>query len=227
MNILVVEDDELMADVLVHGLREESYNVARAADGRAALRQTGDTTFDLILLDVMLPGMNGLQVARQLRLRGNTVPVLMLTARDAPPEIVTGLDAGADDYLTKPFDLGELIARAKALIRRGKGIPAPIIEVGRLSVNSIEQTIRCDGKIIELSPTEYRILEYLMFRPLVIVSKRQILEHLYDFTWEHHSNVIEAHMSNLRKKLRAAGVEDTVQTIRGSGYRLAKPEDSI
>jgi two-component system response regulator PhoP len=137
------------------------------------------------------------------------------------------LNAGADDYLTKPFDLGELIARAKALIRRGKGVPTPVIEVGRLSVNSVEQTIRCDGKLIDLSPTEYRILEYLMFRPRVIVSKRQILEHLYDFTWEHHSNVIEAHMSNLRKKLRATGIEATVQTVRGSGYRLAKPDDLI
>jgi DNA-binding response OmpR family regulator len=228
MLILIIEDEIRLAESIAAALREgPGFAVDCAHNGLDGTTMAESGNYDLISLDLMLPGIDGLTITKNLRARGDKTPILVLTARDERKYVIGLLNAGADDYLTKPFDLGELIARAKALIRRGKGVPAPIIEVGRLSVNSIEQTIRCDGKIIELSPTEYRILEYLMFRPRVIVSKRQILEHLYDFTWEHHSNVIEAHMSNLRKKLRAAGVEATVQTIRGSGYRLAKPDDSI
>ena len=151
----------------------------------------------------------------------------MLTARDERSLVVTLLNAGADDYLTKPFDLGELIARVKALIRRGKGVAQSLLTVGRLTMNAVEQTVRCDGQLIDLSPTEYRILEYLMFRPRAVVSKRELLEHLYDYTWEHHSNVIEAHISNLRKRLRITGEEATVETVRGRGYRLEAPEPKL
>jgi two-component system response regulator PhoP len=228
MRVLVVEDEIRLAENIATALREgPGFAVDCAHNGHDGMAMAESGNYDLISLDLMLPGIDGLTITRNLRARGDKTPILVLTARDERKYVIGLLNAGADDYLTKPFDLGELIARAKALIRRGKGVPTPVIEVGRLSVNSIEQTIRCDGKLIDLSPTEYRILEYLMFRPRVIVSKRQILEHLYDFTWEHHSNVIEAHMSNLRKKLRVAGVEATVQTIRGSGYRLAKPDDLI
>jgi DNA-binding response OmpR family regulator len=133
------------------------------------------------------------------------------------------LNAGADDYLAKPFDLGELIARAKALIRRGKGAAHPTLRFGGLEVNTLEQTVRRDGVLADLSPTEYRILEYLVHRPRAIVTKRELLEHLYDYNWEHHSNVIEAHVSNLRKKLEAAlpQGEPVIETLRGRGYRLA------
>src|SRR5580700_8945640 len=187
MNILVVEDDELMADVLVHGLREESYNVSRAADGRAALRQTGDTTFDLILLDVMLPGMDGLEVARQLRLRGNTVPVLMLTARDALPDIVTGLDAGADDYLTKPFSFVELLARIRALQRRTAARPKNVLEFEDLvlDVNSYRAFRR--GREIYLSLTEFRLLELLVKNPGRVLSRWAIL----DAVWRNRPDVAE------------------------------------
>ncbi len=228
MRVLVVEDEVRLASNITAAFRQgPGFAVDCAHNGHDGMAMAESGNYDLISLDLMLPGIDGLTITRRLRARGDKTPILVLTARDERNYVIGLLNAGADDYLTKPFDLGELIARTKALIRRGKGTPAPVIEVGRLSVNSVEQTIRCDGKLIDLSPTEYRILEYLMFRPRAVVSKRQMLEHLYDFTWERHSNVIEAHVSNLRKKLRAIGEEATVQTIRGSGYRLAKPDDLI
>ena len=155
-----------------------------------------------------------------MRARGDGTPVLILTARSEPVSIVSLLNAGADDYLTKPFDLGELIARVKALVRRGKGVAHPTLRVGELEMNTLEQTVRRGGRTIELSPTEYRILEYLMHRPRVVVSKKEMLEHLYDYNWEHHSNVIEAHLSNLRKKLDGTEKVPCIETLRGRGYRL-------
>jgi len=146
--------------------------------------------------------------------------VLILTAKSGHGSIIELLNAGADDYLSKPFDLGELIARAKALIRRGKGLADPTLRISDLEVNSVEQTVRRAGELIDLSPTEYRILEYLIHRPRVIVSKRELLEHLYDYNWEHHSNVIEAHVSNLRKKLDKVNRTPSIETLRGRGYRL-------
>jgi DNA-binding response OmpR family regulator len=166
-------------------------------------------------------------VLKRLRGRQDTTPVLVLTARESKDSIVQLLNAGADDYLAKPFDLGELIARAKALIRRGKGAAHPTLSAPGLSVNTLEQSVCRRGVLVELSPTEYRILEYLIHRPRAIVSKRELLEHLYDFNWEHHSNVIEAHVSNLRKKLDAAvpDAEPVIETMRGRGYRLAPEPD--
>ena len=144
--------------------------------------------------------------------------------------IIQLLNAGADDYLAKPFDLGELIARAKALIRRGKGAAHPILTALDVELNTLEQTVRRAGVLVDLSPTEYRILEYLIHHPRKIVSKRELLEHLYDYNWEHHSNVIEAHVSNLRRKLCgvAPEAEPVIETMRGRGYRLApEPEQDL
>jgi two-component system response regulator PhoP len=166
-------------------------------------------------------------VLKRLRGRQDRVPVLILTAKEGADSIIELLNAGADDYLGKPFDLGELIARAKALIRRGKGAAHPTLRALGLEINTLEQTVRREGVPVDLSPTEYRILEYLVHRPRVIVSKRELLEHLYDYNWEHHSNVIEAHVSNLRKKLDAALGEQeaeaapVIETMRGRGYRMA------
>jgi DNA-binding response OmpR family regulator len=223
MNILVVEDDALMADVLVHGLREESYNVARAADGRAALRQTGDTTFDLILLDVMLPGMNGLQVARQLRLRGNTVPVLMLTARDALPDIVTGLDAGADDYLTKPFSFVELLARIRALQRRTAARPKNVLEFEDLvlDVNSYRAFRR--GQEIYLSLTEFRLLELLVRNPGRVLSRCAILDAVWGNRRDVGENTVEAFVRLLRKKMEDGTAKKLIHTHRGFGYSVGSP----
>jgi two-component system response regulator PhoP len=163
---------------------------------------------------------------RRLRAAEDATPVLILTAKEGKTSTIELLNAGADDYLSKPFDLGELIARAKALIRRGKGTSHPVIAVSDIEVNTLEQTVRRSGRLVDLSPTEYRILEYMVHRPRAIVSKRELLEHLYDYNWEHHSNVIEAHISNLRKKLMVGSSEEAplpqaLETLRGRGYRLA------
>ena len=228
MRILIVEDEVRLANNIAAALRDgPCFVVDCCHDGKDGLDMTESGHYDLLILDLMLPGMDGLSIVRRIRSAGNRTPVLVLTARDERAQVVELLNAGADDYLTKPFDLGELLARVKALIRRGKGVAQPLLQVGRLTLNSVEQTVRCAGELVDLSPTEYRILEYLMFRPRAIVSKEKMLEHLYDFTWDHHSNVIEVHVSNLRKKLRAMGEEATVETIRGRGYRLEAPEQLL
>ena len=168
----------------------------------------------------MLPGIDGLSLLKRLRARGVATPVLIFTARNEAGSVVKLLNAGADDYLGKPFDLGELIARVKALIRRGKGAAHPTLRVSGIEVNTLEQTVTRAGRRVDLSPMEYRILEYLIHRPRATVSKRELLEHLYDYNWEHHSNVIEAHISNLRRKLDAGTGVASIETLRGRGYRL-------
>ncbi|MGI4853104.1 MAG: response regulator transcription factor [Janthinobacterium lividum] len=222
MRVLVVEDEPRLAENIANGLREGSgYAVDLAHDGEDAVLLCATTSYDLIVLDLMIPKLSGEEVLKQVRAARIATPVLVLTAVIETGKTIDLLNAGADDYLTKPFDLGELIARSRALIRRGKGASDPLLQVGSLRVHTGEQSVSHGTRTIELSPTEYRILEYLMFRPKVIVSKRELLEHLYDFTWEHHSNVVEAHVSNLRKKLRAVTEADVLETLRGRGYRLA------
>ena len=171
----------------------------------------------------MLPGMSGQSVLQSLRANGQTAPVLILTAVVEKASVVRLLNAGADDYLAKPFDLGELLARSKALIRRGKGLSHPKIQVADLVIDTLEKTVTVAGSPVELSPTEYRALEYLSHRPRSVISKQVLLEHLYDYNWEHHSNVIEAHISNLRRKLNRGRTPDRgpwIETLRGRGYRL-------
>lgn len=227
MRLLIVEDNETLSEWLAKLLRGENYVVDCVYDGEAAISGVDLENYDLAMVDLSLPGIGGIEVIQNIRARGYSLPILILTAKDALQSRVEGLNAGADDYLTKPFDLGELLARAKALIRRGKGAPHPVLTVGRISLNTVEQTVRCNGQLIDLSPTEYRLFEYLIYRPRAVVSSRELLEHLYDYNWQHHSNVIEAHISNLRKKLRAAGEETSIATIRGRGYRLEAPERQL
>jgi two-component system response regulator PhoP len=228
MRVLVVEDEVRLADNLAAALREgPGFAVDCAEDGELGGELARQGCYDLIVLDLMLPKLDGLTMLRHLRARDNATPVLILTAKDGTASTIELLNAGADDYLSKPFDLGELIARAKALIRRGKGASHPVLTVADIEVNTLEQTVRRAGRLVDLSPTEYRILEYMVHRPRVIVSKRELLEHLYDYNWEHHSNVIEAHISNLRKKLGADTDQQAVETLRGRGYRLvAEPVPS-
>jgi two-component system response regulator PhoP len=224
MRVLLVEDEVRLADNLAAALRDgPGFAVDWAEDGLAGDLCAQNRCYDLIVLDLMLPKLDGLGVLRRIRARKDTTPVLILTAKEGKNSIVELLNAGADDYLAKPFDLGELIARAKAAIRRGKGAANPLLTACGLEVNTLEQTVHRDGELIDLSPTEYRILEYLMHRPRVIVSKRELLEHLYDYNWERHSNVIEAHVSNLRKKLDSdhEAPREVIETMRGRGYRLA------
>lgn len=223
MRVLVVDDEVRLAENVARALREgPGYAVDIAHDGGDAVHLCSANLYDLIVLDLMLPKVSGDEVVRRMRAARHSSPILILTAKSEVGKTIDLLNLGADDYMTKPFDLGELIARAGALIRRGKGVSQPAMQFGALRVHTGEQTVEVDGRRIDLSPTEYRILEYLMFRPRVIVSKRELLEHLYDFTWEHHSNVVEAHISNLRKKLRTTADHDVLQTLRGRGYRLAE-----
>jgi DNA-binding response OmpR family regulator len=228
MRVLVVEDEFRLAENIAAALREgPGYAVDIANDGRDGSQLGESGNYDLLVLDLMLPGINGLQLLRRLRAKGQNVPVLVLTAISGKESVIELLNAGADDYLGKPFDLGELLARAKALIRRGKGVGNPVIQIGRLTIDTLERTVMRDGGEIELSPTEYRILEYLSYHPRSIVSKEKLLEHLYDYNWERHSNVIEAHISNLRRKLNRGEDNQWIETLRGRGYRLlASPRES-
>lgn len=220
MRVLIVEDETRLAENLSAALREAGLAVDHAGDGISGEEFARQDIYDAIILDLMLPGKNGLALLRGLRQKGTRTPVLILTAQEGKASIVELLNAGADDYLSKPFDLGELIARVKALIRRGKGVADPVLRVADVEVNAVQQTAQRSGQALDLSPTEYRILEYLMHRPRAVVSKRELLEHLYDYDWEHHSNVIEVHVSNLRRKLHAGGAEPLIETLRHRGYRL-------
>jgi two-component system response regulator PhoP len=228
MRVLLVEDEVRLADNLAAALRDgPGFAVDWAADGEAGDDSARNRVYDLIILDLMLPRLDGLSLLRRLRARHDATPVLILTAKEGKNTIIELLNAGADDYLAKPFDLGELLARAKALIRRGKGAAHPTLTALDIELNTLEQTVHRAGTLVDLSPTEYRILEYLIHHPRKIVSKQELLEHLYDYNWEHHSNVIEAHVSNLRKKLDSASpdAEPIIETMRGRGYRMAVSVD--
>jgi len=226
MRILLVEDERRLAENVAAAIREGAgFAVDVAEDGETGLDLASYGHYDLIVLDLMLPRLDGGAVLKALRGRRDQTPVLVLTARQETTSVIAMLNLGADDYLGKPFDLGELLARVKALVRRGKGVATPVLRLRDLEVNTLEQSVFRAGTAIELSPTEYRILEYLIHKPKVVVSKRELLEHLYDYNWERHSNVIEAHVSNLRKKLGAGEEQPYIQTLRGRGYRL-QPEEA-
>ena len=220
MRLLLIEDEQRLAENISEALREAGFAVDHAADGVSGSHLAEQDVFDAVILDLMLPEKSGQQILRDLRTQRLLTPVLVLTAQDGKDSVIELLNQGADDYLEKPFDLGELIARVKALIRRSKGTATPVLKIFDLEVDTIQQTVQRRGQLIELSPTEFRILEYLAHRPKAIVSKREMLEHLYDFGWEHHSNVIEAHVSNLRRKIHIAGAEPLIETLRQRGYRL-------
>lgn len=220
MRVLLVEDEQRLAENIVAALRETGLAVDHAPDGESGSHMAEQDIYDTIVLDLMLPGKTGQRVLRDLRERGIHTPVLILTAQEGKESIIELLNAGADDYLSKPFDLGELLARVKALIRRGKGSSTSVLRMSDMELDTIHQTVTRKGESIDLSPTEYRILEYLTHRPRAVVSKQELLEHLYDFAWEHHSNVIEAHVSNLRRKLNLPGAEPLIETLRHRGYRL-------
>lgn len=228
MRLLVIEDERRLAANIAAAFKEgPGYAVDVAYDGEegACLAETSE--YDLIVLDLMLPKISGNVVLKRLRAHGRKTPVLVLTAVTSKESVVELLNGGADDYLGKPFDLGELIARGKALIRRGQGVSHSTLYIGDLVVDTIEKTVTREGVELELSPTEYRILEYMSHRPRSIISKQTLLEHLYDYSWEHHSNVIEAHVSNLRRKLNRTSATGLhfLETWRGRGYRLLASAD--
>jgi DNA-binding response OmpR family regulator len=221
LRVLIVEDELRLAENLGAALREGAgFAVDHAKDGIEGEHLALNDHYDAIILDLMLPGQDGMSMLRHIRNRKNTTPVLILTAREGTDSIIELLNAGADDYLTKPFDLGELMARVKVLIRRSKGGANSKLKIFDLEINTVEQVVHRNGRMLDLTRTEYRILEYLMHRPRALISKQELLEHLYDYNWAHHSNVIEAHVSNLRRKLNTGSTRILIETVRQRGYRL-------
>ena len=223
MRALVVEDESRIARNLKRALETlPSFVADTLGNGREAWeRLESGEPYDLLLLDRMLPGMDGLEVLKRLRKMGSHIPVLILTALGAKEDVVRGLDFGCDDYLAKPYDTGELLARCKALVRRAQEHPWPVLEVGDIRVDTRTHAVSRGGRAIELPALEYRMLEYLAFRPGAVVPKTELLEHLYDYNWEKFSNVIEHYAWSIRSKLEAGGEARLLHTIRGAGYRLS------
>jgi DNA-binding response OmpR family regulator len=216
LRILVVEDDPLLGDGITNAMRGEGYTVDWIKDGRQALQAIKSEDFSLILLDLGLPGLDGLDVVSQTRNLSIETPILILTARDAVEDRVRGLDFGADDYLTKPFDLKELQARARSLIRRSHGRSKPLLEKYGISLNPAEKTVSFRGKPVNLSNKEYTVLLYLLENANRVVSRNQLEEQLYGWDKAVDSNALEVHIHNLRKKLD----NKIIKTIRGIGYQL-------
>src|SRR5256885_758406 len=220
MRVLVVEDDPKMAGLIRRGLREEGMPVDVAANGEDALWMAGSTDFDAVVLDVMLPGIDGFETCRRLRADGVWAPVLLLTARDAVEDRIAGLDGGADDYLVKPFSFGELLARLRALSRRGADARPAVLEIGSLRLDPATRPVRRGEAEIELSQREFALLEAFMRRPGEALSRLHLLEHAWDCAYENRSNVIDVYVRYLREKVdRPFGVA-SIETVRGHGYRL-------
>jgi DNA-binding response OmpR family regulator len=222
MRILLVEDDPSAAQVLAKGLREQAYAVDIAGDGESALFQAGTNDYDGLILDLMLPIVDGMTVCRTIRDSGSMVPILMLTARDAVESRVKGLDAGADDYLVKPFDVRELLARLRAIIRRGHHpvVPERLV-LGCLTIETRSHRVLVDDHEILLRAKEYALLEYLARRAGDVVSRGDIAEHVWDDHYDPLSNVVDVYVQRLRRKLDVPGRESVIRTRRGEGYQLA------
>ena len=220
MNVLLVDDDQSLVRVLRQGLVAEGYNVSAAHDGSEGLRLASAAEFDVVVLDVMLPGLDGQEVLRSLRADGVTTPVLLLTARDAVSDRVSGLEAGADDYLTKPFAFDELLARIRALHRRAALSQPDVLEVGEVAMDRTSHEVRVQGVRIDLTPTEYRLLELLMQNPGRLLTRQTILARVWGYDIEVAPNAVEQYVHYLRSKLADAL---TVTTVRGAGYRLELP----
>lgn len=223
MRVLVIEDYEPLRDSIAQGLREAGFAVDAASDGAGGDLYARMGKYDVILLDLMLPGIDGLAILQELRNRRDRVHVLVITAKDSIRDRVRGLDLGADDYLVKPFALQELLARVRALVRRAYGTKSPVIRVADLDIDTSSRTVRRAGKTVELTAREYAILEYLAQRTERPVTRNAILEHIYDFSDGPDSNVVEVYVAALRRKLELDGKPRLIHTRRGIGYVLGEP----
>jgi DNA-binding response OmpR family regulator len=227
MRILVVEDEPVAAEVLARGLREHAYAVDVSADGEAALEQAAINDYDLIVLDVQLPGIDGLELCRRLRESGSTVPLLMLTARGGLDQRVEGLDAGADDYLPKPYHFPELLARIRALLRRGPNLASAILVVHDLTIDPRARRVERSGRPIHLTSKEYALLEYLVKRSGDVVGRAEIAEHVWDDSFDPMSNLIEVYIQRVRRKIDDGHAVRLIHTRRGAGYTLAPGVDDL
>ena len=228
MRILVVEDEVRLANNIKKGIQTSpSFAVDIAHDGEDGEHLAMTEDYDLVILDLMLPGIDGLTLLEHLRQAGRLTPVLILTAKNTPEDVIRGLDYGSDDYLGKPFDMGELLARIKALIRRSIGRPNPLIRVADLEINTASHTVKRGNTTISLPALEYRLLEYLAFHQGEVISKTRLLEHLYDYNWEKFSNVIEVYICSLRNKIDRPFEKKLIHTLRGQGYILSPKKGPI
>lgn len=219
MRILVAEDDRKVASFLEKGLREEGYAVDVTHDGADGAVKAMVHDYDLLLLDVMLPGKTGLEIVRELRSKENTVPILLLTARDSRDDIVRGLDVGADDYLTKPFGFDELLARIRALLRRGGSDRPDRLLYRDVELDRMKHTATRGGERLELTPKEFQLLEFFLLNAERVVRRTELLEKVWDLSFDPMSNVVDVHVAHLRQKLRGSGDRDPlVHTVRGVGY---------
>ncbi|MDI6865365.1 MAG: response regulator transcription factor [Thermodesulfovibrio yellowstonii] len=220
MRILIVEDEKSLADIIKKGLEEEGYAVDVAYDGEEGLFMAENQPSDLIILDIMLPIVDGMTILRKIRKAGLKTPVLMLTAKDTVMDKVSGLDSGADDYLTKPFSFEELLARIRALLRRRSDIKASIIEIDDLVINMATHEVMRGGKQISLSPKEYALLEYMAINKNKVLSRTELIEHIYDENSDFDSNVIDVFINRLRNKIDREFGKKLIHTVRGAGYIL-------
>jgi DNA-binding response OmpR family regulator len=226
VRILVVEDDRKVASFIEQGLREEGYAVDVARDGEEATMLAHVNDYDAVLLDLMLPKKNGLQIVTELRREGKRTPILMLTARDSTEDVVRGLDAGADDYLTKPFKFDELLARLRALLRRGGAARLDRLTYGPLTLDRLKHKATAGSRPLNLTPREFQLLEHFMLHPEEVIRRTELLEKVWDMHFDPESNVVDVHIGNLRRKLREAGYDGFIQTVRGVGFCLKAPESS-
>jgi len=224
VKILVIEDDRKVAGFIEQGLREEGYAVDIAPDGEEGTMLAHVYDYDIIILDVVMPKKSGLQVASELRREGRGTPILMLTARDTTEDIVRGLDVGADDYLTKPFRFDELLARVRALVRRGGARRTELLTYGTLELDRLKHKVHVGGKPLDLSPKEFHLLEHFLLHPEEVVRRTELLEKVWDMHFDPESNVVDVHVGNLRRKLRKAADQELIHTVRGVGFKLALPE---
>jgi two-component system copper resistance phosphate regulon response regulator CusR len=225
MRILLVEDDPRIARFVTQALREQAYAVDATADGEDALFKASVNDYDAVILDVLMPGRDGFEVCRELRANGSSVPVIMLTARDAVPDRVEGLDSGADDYLTKPFEVAELLARLRALLRRGRAVRPALVTVADLSIDTRAHAVTRAGLSIELTAKEYALLEYLARERGRVLTRAEIAEHVWDENFDPLSNLIDVNINRLRRKIDDGFAPPLIHTRRGEGYMLAATED--
>jgi DNA-binding response OmpR family regulator len=224
MRVLIVEDDPGVARFLERGLAAHGHRALTADNGQDGVQMAADESVDFVLLDIMLPGMNGQEVLRRIRARRPGVPVLMLTARDEVQDKISALDGGADDYLTKPFDLDELLARMRALVRRADQPQTSRIELGDLKIDLLSHRVWRGEKLVDLSSREFALLEYFVRHQGQVLSRQQILSAVWDYAFDPGSNVVEVYVSYLRNKLDRRGEPSLIATVRGAGYRFEPPE---